>query len=92
MGKIVYYTLSGDFDHDETLNAENLGHTNGMMLKCYLKDHSELVGYADPFRIHDSGKYDNEVHDYIYLWTWDQSIFYRKHLKEWTCLCKCRRR
>lgn len=71
MGKIVYYTLNGDLDHDEKLNTENLAYTNGMMIKCYMEDNSEIAGFADPFRTHDRNEFDNKVHDYINLWTWD---------------------
>lgn len=42
-----------------------------MMTRCTLKDGSIEVGYADPFRTYESDSFDNEVHDYIYLWTWD---------------------
>ncbi len=71
MGKIQYYELNGNKKCEEKLNEENLGNINGMMSKCYLIDGTEKVGYADPYRTHDKKQYDNKVHDYIYLWTWD---------------------
>lgn len=68
--KIIYYKKNGNFDHDELLNIENLAHTNGMMIKCHLKDGSEKVGYSDPYRLKENNNI-LEVNDYIYLVTWD---------------------
>ena len=42
-----------------------------MMTRCTLKDGSIVVGYADPFRSNDKEGFDLKIHDYIYLWTFD---------------------
>lgn len=68
--KIIYYKLNGEIDHEELLSEESLGHTNGMMLKCYMKNGIEEIGFSDPYRTHDND-FDDLVHDYINLWTWD---------------------
>lgn len=44
---------------------------NGMMTKCTMLDGSEEVGFADPTGVQDKENYDGKIHDYIYLWTWD---------------------
>ena len=31
----------------------------------------ENIGYADPEGSYDDEKYDRKIHEYIYLWTWD---------------------
>lgn len=69
--KITFYKNNGELDHEEILNEDNLAHTNGMLLKCYLNDGIEVIGYGDPYRTHDKNSYDGSVHDYINLWTWD---------------------
>lgn len=71
MNKVKFYKNNGDLDHEELLNEENLAHTNGMLLKCLMKDGTKIIGYADPYRTHDKESFDNEIHDYIYLWIWD---------------------
>lgn len=68
--KITFYKLNGDIDNEKLLNEESLRNTNGMMLKCYMKNGIEEIGFADPYRIHDKD-FDDSVHDYINLWTWD---------------------
>jgi len=68
--KIIYYKQNGDIDHEELLNEESLAHTNGMMLKCYMKNGIKEIGFSDPYRTHDND-FDDLVHDYINLWTWD---------------------
>lgn len=67
--KIIYYKNNGDFDREEELNEDNLANTNGMKIKCHLKDGTEKVGYSDPYRLHDKNFF-MEVEDYIYLVTW----------------------
>ena len=67
--KIVYYKKNGELDSEEELNEDNLANTNGLMIKCHLKDGSEKVGYSDPYRLHDDNTF-MEVEDYIYLFTW----------------------
>lgn len=68
--KIVFYKYNGEIDHEEVLNNKGLIKTNGMMIKCYLKDGTQKVGYSDPYRLHDND-YLMEVKDYIYLMTWN---------------------
>lgn len=68
--KIIFYNLVGEIHSEKSLNEEFLRNTNGMMLKCHMKNGVEEIGFADPYRIHDKD-FDNSVHDYINLWTWD---------------------
>lgn len=35
-----------------------------------MKNGAEEIGFADPYRTHDND-FDDSVHDYINLWTWD---------------------
>ena len=69
--KIIFYKLNGEISDIEELTNENLSHINGMMTRCTLEDGSRVIGYADPFRTCDRNLYDNKIHDYIFLWTWD---------------------
>ncbi len=71
MSKIIFYKLNGIVKKMVDLTEENLKQCNGMKLKCYLNDNSEIVGFADVFRTHDKNEFDNEVHGYINLWTFD---------------------
>lgn len=71
MRKIIFYKLNGKVKSEELLNKENLEHINGMMTKCTMLDGSEEVGFADPTGVQDKENYDGKIHDYIYLWTWD---------------------
>lgn len=71
MAKIIFYKLNGIVKNMLDLTEENLKQCNGMKLKCYLNDNSEVVGFADVFRTHNKDEFDNEVHDYIYLCTFD---------------------
>ena len=64
--KIIFYEKHGKIANVEELTNENLSHICGMMTRCTLIDGSEKIGYANPFRTHD-----NKVHDYIFLWIWD---------------------
>lgn len=68
--KIIFYELNGKINSEELLNEESLRHINGMMVKCYMKNGTEEIGFADPYRTHDND-FDDLVHDYINLWTWD---------------------
>ena len=48
--KITFYKLNGDIDNEKLLNEESLRNTNGMMLKCYMKngiEESQFVPFAD---------------------------------------------
>lgn len=69
--EIVFYRLNGDIEIVKELNTDNLENINGMMTRCTLKDGRVIIGYADPFRTYERETFDNEVHDYIYLWTFD---------------------
>lgn len=68
---IKIYKHNGKLEKEILLTDENLSRVNGMLLKCYLNDGTEQIGYGDPYRTHDKDSYDGEVHDYINLWTWD---------------------
>ena len=70
-GIIAYYTADGKFKEQQDLNYDSLGNTNGMMLRCFMKDGTQMEGFADPYRTHGMPPYDGSIHDYIYLWTWD---------------------
>jgi len=67
--KIVFYKNNGEFEKEEELTEDNLAITNGLMIKCHLKDGSEKVGYSDPYRLHENNPF-LEVKEYIYLFTW----------------------
>ena len=69
--KILFYKLNGELDSTEQLNNHNLRHINGMMTRCTLINGTTEVGFADPLRTHDRNSFDDKIHDYIYLWTWD---------------------
>lgn len=71
MDKIKFYKYDGSLEREELLNDYSLAGTNGMLLKCHMNDGTTEVGYSDPYRTHSQEEYDGEVHDYIYLWTWD---------------------
>lgn len=69
--KIIFYKTNGEISNIIELTNENLSQINGMMTRCTLVDKSEKIGYADPFRTHDTNLHDSKVHDYIFLWTWE---------------------
>lgn len=68
---ISYYTADGKFKEQQDLNYDNLGNTNGMMLRCFMQNGTSFEGFADPYRTHGTPQYDGSIHDFIYLWTWD---------------------
>ncbi len=68
--KIIFYKLNGEINSEELLNEESLSDTNGMMVKCYMKDGTENIGFSDPYRTLDNN-FDNLVRGYINLWTWE---------------------
>ena len=68
---ISYYKLDGTLDKTEELNNDNIASTNGMMVRCSMKDGTICEGFSDPFRTHGKPIYDGKIHDVIYLWTWD---------------------
>lgn len=69
--KISYYTADGEFKEQQDLNYDNLGNTNGMMIRCFMQNGNSIEGFADPYRTHGMPPYDGSIHDDIYLWTWD---------------------
>ena len=69
--KIMFYKLNGELYEVKELNTDNLESINGMMTRCSLKNGDIKEGYADPFRTFEDSSFDNKVHDYILLWTWD---------------------
>lgn len=73
MRKIIFYNNDGTYNHNEELNEENIGHIMGQMSKRHFKDGTEVAGFSDSYRTYEKSKikYDGKVHDYIYLWTWD---------------------
>ena len=71
MGKISYYKKDGTLQYQKELTNKNIGETNGMMIRCAMKNGGFCEGFADPFRTHGKAEFDGAVHDFIYLWTWD---------------------
>lgn len=71
MKEIIYYDLSGKIQKREQLNNNTIEKCNGMKIRCWMKDNSQKVGFADVFRIHDENDYDGTVKDHIYLCTFD---------------------
>lgn len=71
MRKIIFYNPDGTVENIEILTKKFLSHCNGMKLKCSLTDRSEMVGFADVYRTRSRKEYDSKIHDYIYLWTFD---------------------
>lgn len=69
--KIIFYKQNGEISDIKELTKDNLESINGMMTRCTLGDVSQIVGFADPFRTCDRNSYDGNVHDNIFLWTWD---------------------
>lgn len=69
-GIIYFYKLTGEYDHDDVLNIENLSKINGLKIKCHLKNNTEVVGFADSYRVL-TNNYDSSIHDYINIWTYD---------------------
>ena len=70
LGKILFYFPDGKLAHQYELKEGNLGRVLGMMARCFLKNGDICEGFADPYRLYGEPKYDEEVHDFIYLWTW----------------------
>ena len=71
MREIIFYKLNGTVKNVVALTAGNLSYCNGMKLKCYLKNGDEVIGFVDVYRTHNENEFDNKIHDYIYLWTFD---------------------
>ena len=71
MSKITLYKLNGVIDKVLKLNIDNIKGLNGMKLKCHLFNGEDKIGFADVYRTHEKEEFDNEVHDYINLWTFD---------------------
>lgn len=69
---IKIYKKDGNLDSIEGLTNENLKKIMGMLCKVLLKNGDMQEGYIDPLRTKgDSGEFDGTVHDYIYLWTFN---------------------
>ena len=60
MKEIIYYNLSGKIKNREQLTNNNIAKCNGMKIRCWLKDNSQKVGFADVFRVHDENNYDGK--------------------------------
>ncbi len=45
---IRFYKQDGTLSSEETFDSDNIEHTRGMLIKCVLKDGSEVVGYSKP--------------------------------------------
>ena len=71
MREIIFYNLHGEIKNREQLNHHSIAKCNGMKIKCWLKDESQKVGFADVFRIHDNNEYNEMIKDYINLCTYD---------------------
>ena len=41
---ISYYTADGKFKEQQDLNYDNLGNTNGMMLRCFMQKGTKIEG------------------------------------------------
>ena len=52
MGKISYYKKDGTLQYQKELTNKNIGETNGMMIRCTMKNGGFCEGFADPFRTH----------------------------------------
>lgn len=74
--KIKFYSSSGILQSEEELLEKNLVHIHGMISKCTLKNGDILTGFAECYRLNYN--FDNKVHNYIYLWNWD-NIDEEKH-------------
>lgn len=70
MSSIKTYMRNGELKNEYELTNDNLKNTAGMISKVTLIDGSIHVGFSDPLRVEEKDSFDNEVHDYINLWTW----------------------
>ena len=69
---IKIYKKDGNLDSIEGLTNENFKKIMGMLCKVLLKNGDMQEGYIDPLRTKgDCGEFDGTVHDYIYLWTFN---------------------
>ena len=71
MKEIVFYNLDGTVKDIVTFTENNLAQCNGRKIKCFLTNGNEVVGFADIYRTKNRKEYDNRIHDYFYLWTYD---------------------
>lgn len=69
-GQINYYRRDGVLHASTPLSEATLDGIMGMMVKCYMRDGTEMVGFADPYRVEIKEEYDGKIHDYINLWKW----------------------
>ena len=70
MNMITYWYQDGRVHHVDPLSLETLGGILGMMSRCTMKDGTQVIGFADPYRTHDMKSFDGAVHNTINLWTW----------------------
>ena len=70
MSSIKTYMRNGELKNEYELTNDNLKNTAGMISKVTLIDGSIHVGFSDPLRVEEKDSFDDEVHDYINLWTW----------------------
>lgn len=68
---ITYYKTDGSFVTKEALTEDNLDGVHGMMVRCTMKNGDVNEGFADSYGVYDKTKYNGTIHDFIYLWTWD---------------------
>ena len=45
---IRFYKQDGTLNSEESFDSDNIEHTRGMLIKCVLKDGSEVIGYSKP--------------------------------------------
>lgn len=67
--KIIFYKLNGEISSEEFINEESLKRTNGMMIKCFMKNNEEESGFASPYNDCEKEFTDSDQ-DNINLWTW----------------------
>lgn len=71
MKEIIFYNLDGTIKNIVALTEKNLAQCNGKKVRCSLADGNEIVGFADVYRTKNRSEFDNRIHDYFYLWTFD---------------------
>ena len=69
--KITYYKLDGTIDHQQVLNYKNIADTNGMIIRCILKNGETLEGYSDPYRTDEKSAHGHSTNNLTWLSTWD---------------------
>ena len=67
--KIIFYNQGGSINTKEELSEESLKKTNGMMVRCTLKNGVKEEGLCDPYHIAENNC-NNTIRDYILLCNW----------------------